>query len=146
MNKKWGKTSLSSGLVLAMLIPGVACQSGDVGEETSSDGNEFGVVLEGLGDNIASCTNAGAALTDNTLTLTLANGEDAVISVVGGKLKVNGHDYDSVMPPMSQLTDDDVANILTYVKNTWDNGGGQIEKADVAKVRASTPRSEGAAH
>lgn len=71
---------------------------------------------------------------------------DIVLNGLTGKLKVNGQDYDSVMPPMSQLTDDDVANILTYVKNTWDNGGGQIEKADVAKVRASTPRSEGAAH
>lgn len=90
MNKKWGKTSLSSGLVLAMLIPGVACQSDDFVEQPSED-NEFGVLLEGLGDNIANCTNAGAALANGTLTLGLVDGEDAVISVVSGKLKVNGH-------------------------------------------------------
>jgi Ca2+-binding RTX toxin-like protein len=104
MNKKWGKTSLSSGLVLAMLIPGVACQSGDVGEETSSEGNEFGVLLEGLGDSITSCVNAGAALTDGTLTLTLADGEDAVLSVVGGKLKVNGHQCMTGGSPNAEIT------------------------------------------
>ncbi|WP_157616904.1 copper-containing nitrite reductase, partial [Rhodanobacter sp. Soil772] len=32
-----------------------------------------------------------------------------------GKITVNGHEYDSVMPPMAQLTDDEVANIL----RTW---------------------------
>jgi nitrite reductase (NO-forming) len=40
------------------------------------------------------------------------------------------------MPPMSQLTDDEVANILTYVNNSWGNPGGQISKEDVARVRA----------
>ena len=69
-----------------------------------------------------------------------------VLSGLNGPLKVNGQDYNSVMPPMSQLTDDEVANILTYVKNSWDNGGGRISKDDVTKVRAATPRAVGAAH
>jgi len=43
------------------------------------------------------------------------------------------------MPPMSQLTDDDAANIITYVLNSWDNPGGRISKEDVAKVRAAKP-------
>jgi nitrite reductase (NO-forming) len=37
---------------------------------------------------------------------------------------------------MAQLTDDEVANILTYVINSWDNPGGQYSKEDVAKARA----------
>jgi len=53
-----------------------------------------------------------------------------------GKITVNGHEYDSVMPPMSQLNDDEVANILTYVINSWGNPGGQYSKEDVAKARA----------
>ncbi|MGN2247063.1 copper-containing nitrite reductase [Frateuria sp. GZRR35] len=53
-----------------------------------------------------------------------------------GKITVNGKDYDSVMPPMSQLTDDEVANLLTYVLNSWGNPGGQVTKEEVAKVRA----------
>jgi nitrite reductase (NO-forming) len=40
------------------------------------------------------------------------------------------------MPPMSQLNDDEVANILTYVLNSWSNPGGRIEADEVAKARA----------
>ncbi len=69
-----------------------------------------------------------------------------VLNGLNGKVTVNGADYDSVMPPMSQLNDDGVANILTYVLNSWGNKGGQITTAEVAKVRAETPRPEGAAH
>jgi hypothetical protein len=56
-----------------------------------------------------------------------------------GPVKVNGKDYNSVMPPMSQLTDDEVANILTYVLNSWGNPGGQVSKADAAAARAAKP-------
>jgi nitrite reductase (NO-forming) len=63
-----------------------------------------------------------------------------------GKIKVNGHEYDSVMPPMAQLTDDEVANILTYVLNSWDNPGGQISKEEVAKARAQAAPAPAAEH
>jgi nitrite reductase (NO-forming) len=36
---------------------------------------------------------------------------------------------------MNQLNDDEVANILTYVYNSWDNPGGQVHAADVAAQR-----------
>ena len=54
-----------------------------------------------------------------------------------GKISVNGGDYNSVMPPMSQLNDDAVANILTYVLNTWGNPGGRILTDEVKKARAA---------
>jgi nitrite reductase (NO-forming) len=63
-----------------------------------------------------------------------------------GKITVNGHEYDSVMPPMSQLNDDEVANILTYVLNSWDNPGGQITKEEVAKARAEAVPAAPAEH
>jgi nitrite reductase (NO-forming) len=63
-----------------------------------------------------------------------------------GPITVNGVTYNSVMPPMSQLNDDEIANILTYVLNSWGNPGGAISKEDVEKVRATTKRPEGAAH
>jgi nitrite reductase (NO-forming) len=63
-----------------------------------------------------------------------------------GKITVNGHEYDSVMPPMSQLNDDEVANILTYVLNSWDNPGGQISKEEVAKARAEAVPAPTAEH
>ena len=62
-----------------------------------------------------------------------------VMHGLNGKVKVNGSEYDSVMPPMNQLNDDEIANILTYVLNEWGNPGGRILTEDVKKVRASKP-------
>jgi len=56
---------------------------------------------------------------------------------LSGKVTVNGKDYNSVMPPMSQLNDDEVANIVTYVLNSWGNPGGRVAADEVAKARAS---------
>ncbi len=64
---------------------------------------------------------------------------DAVLGGLTGPIKVNGQDYNSVMPPMNQLTDDEVANILTYVMGSWGNGGGKITKAEVAERRKAKP-------
>ena len=69
-----------------------------------------------------------------------------VLNGLTGKVTVNGKTYDSVMPPMSQLNDDEVANILTYTLNSWGNKGGTVTAAQVRAIRASTRRTEGAAH
>ena len=63
-----------------------------------------------------------------------------------GPVKVNGEDYNSNMPPMSQLTDDEVANISTYVLNSWGNPGGRISKADAAAIRQQKPASASEGH
>jgi nitrite reductase (NO-forming) len=80
----------------------------------------------------------------------LAADKDRAIGVVlnglTGPVAVNGKVYNSVMPPMSQLADDEVANLLTYVGNSWGNSTGAFSAEQVAKVRASTPRPKGAAH
>ncbi len=69
-----------------------------------------------------------------------------VLNGLTGPVTVNGAAYNSVMPPMSNLNDDEVANILTYALNSWGNKGGRISAEDVAKIRRSTPRPQGAAH
>jgi nitrite reductase (NO-forming) len=63
-----------------------------------------------------------------------------------GKVTVNGHTYDSVMPTMGQLTDDEVANISTYVLNSWGNPGGRVSKAEVTKIRAAAPAAGSQGH
>ena len=63
-----------------------------------------------------------------------------------GKVTVNGKEYNSVMPPMNQLNDDAIANILTYVLNAWDNPGGGISADDVKKVRAQPAPGAPAGH
>jgi nitrite reductase (NO-forming) len=80
----------------------------------------------------------------------LAADKDRAMAVVlnglTGPVAVNGKAYNSVMPPMSQLADDEVANILTFAGNSWGNNMGAFSTEQVAKVRASTPRPKGAAH
>jgi len=72
---------------------------------------------------------------------------DVMLHGLTGPVTVNGKDYNSVMPPMSQLTDDEVANIGTYVLNSWGNPGGKISKAEVAERRKATPAgAAGAEH
>jgi nitrite reductase (NO-forming) len=70
----------------------------------------------------------------------------ALLDGLSGPITVNGKPYNSVMPPMSQLNDDEIANILTYTMNSFGNSGGVVTAAEVAKVRAATPRPKGAAH
>jgi nitrite reductase (NO-forming) len=68
-----------------------------------------------------------------------------VLNGLSGALSVNGQSFNSVMPPMSQLNDDEIANILTYVYSEWGNNGSQVTAAEVAAVRSATPRPQGAA-
>jgi nitrite reductase (NO-forming) len=65
---------------------------------------------------------------------------------LSGPVTVNGKTFTSVMPPMSQLNDDEIANILTYVLNSWGNQNGVVTADQVKAVRAGTRRPEGAAH
>ncbi len=71
------------------------------------------------------------------LTAELRRTIGVVLHGMSGKVTVNGTEYNSVMPPMSQLNDDEVANILTYVMNSWGNPGQQVNASDVKKVRAT---------
>lgn len=53
---------------------------------------------------------------------------------LSGKIKVNGIEYDGIMPQM-QLTDDETASIMTYVNNSWGNKRGLVTAAEVRKSR-----------
>lgn len=79
------------------------------------------------------------------LAATPARAIDIVMNGLSGPVTVNGKQYNSVMPPMSQLNDDEVANILTYVNSSWGNSGPQTTARQVAELRAKTKRPEGAA-
>jgi nitrite reductase (NO-forming) len=69
----------------------------------------------------------------------LKNETERVISVVlnglTGPIRVNGGSFNSVMPTWNHLSNDDIANTLTYVINSWGNAKGAISPAEVARVR-----------
>ncbi len=60
---------------------------------------------------------------------------NVVLNGLTGPISVNGKDYNSVMPNLSYLSDSDVADIVTYVFNSWGNPGGEVSSADVAAAR-----------
>jgi len=69
----------------------------------------------------------------------IKNKEDAIRAVVigrTGETVVNGKTYKGTMIPLAYLTDDQIANVLTYVRNSWGNAGDAVSAADVAKIRA----------
>lgn len=51
-----------------------------------------------------------------------------------GQITVNGETYNGVMPAQN-LSDEEVANVLTYVYNNWGNDGSLITPMQVASTR-----------
>jgi nitrite reductase (NO-forming) len=74
----------------------------------------------------------------------MADRERSVGIVLGGlkgPVTVNGQSYDSMMPPQSHLSDEDLANALTFVRNSWGNTGDVVTKQEVAQKRAAHRRT-----
>ncbi len=61
---------------------------------------------------------------------------------VRGPIKVQGKLFELEMPPMGVLSDEQLAQVLTYVRRAWDNSGDPISPAEVAKIRAETSSRE----
>ena len=71
----------------------------------------------------------------------------AVLQGLSGPITVNGTKFDSVMPHLNYLTDEQIADALTYVLNSWGNDGGVIVPAQVAERRVkATVAQEGGLH
>jgi len=49
-----------------------------------------------------------------------------------GEIVVNGVDYNQAMPANNQLTDIEIAQITTYVSNSWNNASGYYSVKDVS--------------
>lgn len=59
-----------------------------------------------------------------------------LIKGMSGEVTVNGTKYNQVMPPTG-LDDQDIADVLNYVMNSWGNKAeDMVTKAKVAEVRA----------
>ena len=51
-------------------------------------------------------------------------------------VEIDGDRYDNVMASHSDLTDQQLADVLTYARNSFGNKASQVSAAEVAKVRA----------
>jgi nitrite reductase (NO-forming)/hydroxylamine reductase len=66
-----------------------------------------------------------------------------VVNGLQGEVVVNNVKFNSVMPAMTQLSDQEIADALTYALNSWGNSGGAIAASQVAAERAraaATPK------
>ena len=60
-----------------------------------------------------------------------------VLQGLSGPITVNGSAYNNVMPAAGETLDDEqVAAVLTHVRNSWGNRGDAVTAAEVARVRA----------
>ena len=53
-------------------------------------------------------------------------------------VQINGDDYHNVMAPHSDLTDRQIADVLTYVRNSFGNKARALTAAEVTAIRAKT--------
>jgi mono/diheme cytochrome c family protein len=51
-------------------------------------------------------------------------------------VEIEGEYYSNPMPPQAQLRDDEIADVLTFVRNSFGNKAGAVKPADVKVVRA----------
>ena len=59
----------------------------------------------------------------------------AVVHGLSGEITVNGNKYNSVMT-RQMISSEEVANVLTYVYNSWGNNGTVVTKEMVEKVKS----------
>lgn len=74
---------------------------------------------------------AEGTMGDNHLVMLVLNG-------LQGHFMVKGQPYNNAMVPWKQLTDEQIADILTYIRSDWGNNAPAITPEFVAYVRKET--------
>ncbi|MBI1184193.1 c-type cytochrome [bacterium] len=70
----------------------------------------------------------------------LANPLNSLCLIVNGAeepMTVNGKEYNLPMPSFAHLKPDELAKLLTYLSNSWDNDGSFYSEEDVTKTLAT---------
>lgn len=52
-----------------------------------------------------------------------------------GPMQVMGANYNNAMPQWKQLSDEQIAAVLTYIRSEWGNKGDAVDPASVAQLR-----------
>ena len=70
----------------------------------------------------------------------VAGSEDRLASILlnglSGPITVKGAQYYSVMPPLNQFSDRELASVLTFVRQTFGNSAAPVSEEKVAEIRA----------
>ncbi len=66
----------------------------------------------------------------------------AVVHGLSGEITVNGETYNGVMPRQN-LNNEEVANVITFILNSFGNGGGLVTPDEVEQIRNQAPYTPG---
>ena len=88
---------------------------------------------EGVPNQIPPLANADLLMADKSGSIR------GVLMGRSGEMTVNGKKYNATMIPMNYLTDEQIANVLTYVRNSWGNSGDAVTAGEVRKIRSESP-------
>jgi mono/diheme cytochrome c family protein len=56
-----------------------------------------------------------------------------------GPVEVGGKKFNNVMPPLGEtLSDQEIADVLTYARQNWSNDASPVSPEEVAKIRRET--------
>lgn len=58
-----------------------------------------------------------------------------VLKGLDKEIEVNGETYSNTMPSFAALSDKEIADVLTYVRNNFGNKASQVKEAEVKKLR-----------
>lgn len=59
-----------------------------------------------------------------------------VVKGSNGTVEIDGDTFRNTMPPQPKLTDQEIADVLTYVRNSFGNKTSQVSPAEVKSIRA----------
>jgi mono/diheme cytochrome c family protein len=61
-----------------------------------------------------------------------------VLKGMTDRIEIDGEEYSNNMAPHPELTDQQIADVLTFVRNSWGNKASAVTPSEVKAVRAKT--------
>lgn len=65
-----------------------------------------------------------------------------LLAGMNGPVTVEGHNYDGNMPSFGMWKDRDIAAVLTYIRQDWNNKAPEVLEATVTKIRSELKRTK----
>jgi len=141
-----GRSRSPARWALALIAAG-ACTSGRDAEQVLARGKEV-YELHCLGCHQASGRGVPRMTPPLVGSEWLSGDPDRLVRIVlaglEGPIEVAGEEYDAVMGAQAYLSDEDVAAVLTYVRERFASGASPVRPGLVAEVRSqlTPPREE----
>lgn len=63
---------------------------------------------------------------------------EQVLNGSKGKVEIDGETFHNAMPPLPNLTDQQIADVITYVRNSFGNKASRVTPVEVKQVRTKS--------